>query len=67
MTTDTLFPTFSVAKLAMATAALRLDEDRVLSLDDKISKYLDPQIIAGLKHSERVTVRGLVPPDQRLR
>ena len=44
----------------MATAALRLDEYRALRLDDKISKYLDPQITVGLKHSRDEKVRGRV-------
>jgi D-alanyl-D-alanine carboxypeptidase len=60
MTADTLFPTFSVAKLAMATAALRMDEDGVLSLDDKISKHLGPALVASLPHADGITVRHLV-------
>jgi D-alanyl-D-alanine carboxypeptidase len=60
MTVDTLFPVFSVSKMAMATAALRLHEDRLLNLDDKISEYLSSDVVLRLAHAERVTVRQLV-------
>lgn len=50
----------SVTKSFMALATLRLVQQRELSLDDPIDRWLTPQRAAQFERSDRVTVRQLL-------
>ncbi|MEZ4501577.1 MAG: serine hydrolase domain-containing protein [Dehalococcoidia bacterium] len=53
-------PIFSVAKMAVATAALSLVEDGVIDLEDPIGKWVDAATIADLPNADRLTIRHLI-------
>ncbi|MBX2896000.1 MAG: beta-lactamase family protein [Cyclobacteriaceae bacterium] len=48
----------SITKFMVGTLAFMLQERGLLNIDDPISKYLDPEIIAKLKNADKVTLRN---------
>ena len=63
---DDTFRLASTTKTFVAAAVLRLVEERRLSLDDSIAKWMDPSIvnrvsvIGGVNHGPRITIRQLL-------
>jgi D-alanyl-D-alanine carboxypeptidase len=66
MTNDTPIYIASITKLYTATVIMRLVENRALSLDDFISKYLPEKLIQGLHvyqgkdYSKEITIKQLL-------
>lgn len=50
----------SITKMIFAATIMQLREQGVVHLDDKISKWLDPEIIKHVKNSENATLRDLM-------
>ncbi|MFH2094847.1 MAG: serine hydrolase domain-containing protein [Bacteroidota bacterium] len=50
----------SITKLFIGTLTMILEEEGVLDLDDKISKYLDDKIIKKIKNADETTIRQLM-------
>ena len=66
MTKDTPIYIASVTKIYIATTIMKLSEEKALSLDDPMSKYLPAELIKGIDvyngkdYSNAVTIRELV-------
>ncbi|MBX2916085.1 MAG: beta-lactamase family protein [Cyclobacteriaceae bacterium] len=48
----------SITKFMVGTLAFMLQERGLLNIDDPISNYIDPKIIAKLKNADKVTLRN---------
>lgn len=55
-----LWPAYSITKMYTATCILKLKEKGRLSLDQKISTCLPPQIVAQVPDADRISVRMLL-------
>jgi CubicO group peptidase (beta-lactamase class C family) len=60
VTSDTLFQAGSITKTVTATAALRLQEEGLLDLDDPVRKLVPELRLADPDVAERVTLRHLL-------
>jgi D-alanyl-D-alanine carboxypeptidase len=52
--------TASLTKIFMGSLSFKLAEEGYYSLDDKISKYIDKDIIKRIKYADQVTIRQLM-------
>lgn len=50
----------SITKMMFATAVMQLRERGKVNLDDKISKWLDPEIVKHVENTDKVTIRNLM-------
>jgi D-alanyl-D-alanine carboxypeptidase len=50
----------SITKMMFAAAVMQLREQGVVNLDDKISKWLDKEIIDNIENAEHTTIRDLL-------
>lgn len=66
LTEDTPYPITSITKMYTATVIMRLAEEGALTLDDPLSMYLEPDLLAGLHvldnhdYSAEITIRHLL-------
>nr|ADZ45342.1 beta-lactamase [Streptomyces sp. NRRL 30471] len=60
MTTDTLIPVGSFAKVWTAVLVMQLVDEGVVDLDDPIRRHLPEFVLADAKAAERVTIRHLL-------
>ncbi len=56
----TVAKTASLTKIMMAALTMKLVEDGNLQLDEKISKWLDPEMLKKINNAEQATLRSLL-------
>ena len=57
---DDIMPTGSAGKVITATLALMLQQDGLLDLDDRLSTWLAPELLAQITNGEQMTLRQLL-------
>ena len=60
MQTSDHFRIASISKTYVATVVLQLVDEGIIGLDDPISEWLEPEIVAGIVNGDEITVRQLL-------